>query len=46
MPRVEFEPTIAVFEWAKTVHTSDLSGTVIGYLQSNLYKIYIKIFGA
>jgi hypothetical protein len=30
MPQVEFEPTIAVFERAKTVHASDRAATVIG----------------
>jgi hypothetical protein len=30
MPRVGFEPTIPVFESAKTVHASDLSATLIG----------------
>jgi hypothetical protein len=30
VPRVEFEPTIPVFEGAKTVHASDRQATVIG----------------
>jgi hypothetical protein len=30
MPRVEFEPTIPVFEWTKTVHALDRAATVIG----------------
>jgi hypothetical protein len=30
MPPVGFEPTIAVFEWSKTVHTLDRAVTVIG----------------
>jgi hypothetical protein len=30
MPRVEIEPTIPVFERAKTVHALDRSATVIG----------------
>jgi hypothetical protein len=30
MPQVRFEPTIPVFEWAKTVHASDRAATVIG----------------
>jgi hypothetical protein len=30
MPRVEFEPTIPAFEWAKTVHALDSAATVIG----------------
>jgi hypothetical protein len=31
MPRLGFEPTIPAFEWAKTVHTSDRTATVIGF---------------
>jgi hypothetical protein len=30
MPRVGFEPTILVFERAKTVHALDRAATVIG----------------
>jgi hypothetical protein len=30
MPRVEFEPTIPVFERTKTVHASDRAATVTG----------------
>jgi hypothetical protein len=30
MPHVGFEPTIPVFEWAKTVHALDRAATVIG----------------
>jgi hypothetical protein len=30
MPQVGFEPTIAVFERAKTVHVLDRAATVIG----------------
>jgi hypothetical protein len=30
MPRMEFEPTIPVFEWAKTVHALHRAATVIG----------------
>jgi hypothetical protein len=30
MPRVGFETTISVFEWAKTVHVLDSAATVIG----------------
>jgi hypothetical protein len=29
--RVGFEPTIPVFEWAKTVQALDRAATVIGY---------------
>jgi hypothetical protein len=32
MPRVRFEPTIPVFERAKTVHALDRAATVIGCL--------------
>jgi hypothetical protein len=34
MPRMEFEPTISVFEWAKTVHALDRAATVIGHIYS------------
>jgi hypothetical protein len=30
MPRVGFEPTIPVFERAKTIHALDLAASVIG----------------
>jgi hypothetical protein len=30
MPQVEFEPTIPVFDRAKTVHALDRAATVIG----------------
>jgi hypothetical protein len=30
MPQVEFEPTIPVFEWAKTFHALDGPDTVMG----------------
>jgi hypothetical protein len=30
MPQVRFEPTIPVFDWAKTVHAIDVAATVIG----------------
>jgi hypothetical protein len=36
MPRVVFEPTIPVFEGAKTVHVTDRAATVIG-----LYFLYV-----
>jgi hypothetical protein len=32
MPRVGFEPTISVLEWAKTVCTLDHAATMIGIL--------------
>jgi hypothetical protein len=31
MPEVGFEPTIPVFEWAKTVHVLDRAASVIGF---------------
>jgi hypothetical protein len=39
MPRVDFEPTIPVFERAKTVHALDRVATAIGsqcYTESNI----------
>jgi hypothetical protein len=39
MPQVGFEPTIKVFERAKTVHDSDSAATVIGFIP--IYSIYI-----
>jgi hypothetical protein len=30
VPQVGFEPTIAVFEWAETVHALDRAGAVTG----------------
>jgi hypothetical protein len=50
MPRVEFEPTIPVFERAKTVHALDRAATMIGtnklwsMLMSNLahcLRVYV-----
>jgi hypothetical protein len=32
MPRVRFEPTTPVFEWAKTVDALDRAATVIGLI--------------
>jgi hypothetical protein len=31
MPQMGFEPTMPVFEWAKTVHALDRAATVIGW---------------
>jgi hypothetical protein len=36
MPQVGFEPTIPVFERAKTVHVLDLAATAIGILYTTL----------
>jgi hypothetical protein len=41
MPRVGFEPTIPVFEWAKTVHALDGAATVTG---TCLYKKKLRGF--
>jgi hypothetical protein len=41
MPRVGFEPTIPVFERAKTVHALDRADTVIG--KTDIY-IAMEIF--
>jgi hypothetical protein len=40
MPSVEFEPTIPVFERAKTVHALDRAATVIGSLHYITYINY------
>jgi hypothetical protein len=40
MPRVGFEPTIPVFERAKTVRALDRAGTVIGYLRLGYVCMY------
>jgi hypothetical protein len=39
MSRVGFEPTVSVFEWAKTVHALDRAATVIGCLAFCGFKI-------
>jgi hypothetical protein len=41
MPQVGFQPTIPVFEQAKTVHASDRTATVIGTLSPHAYG-YLK----
>jgi hypothetical protein len=38
MPRVEIEPTIPVFERAKTVHDSDIAANVDGYIPTTDIK--------
>jgi hypothetical protein len=38
MPLVGFEPTIPVFERAKTVHTLDCAATVIGFPLNSISK--------
>jgi hypothetical protein len=42
MPQVEFEPTIPVFERAKSVHASDCAVSVIGALPSLSVQILIQ----
>lgn len=46
MPREEYEPTIPVFERAKTVHVLDRSATVFGvsnrYPPAKSREIYVK----
>jgi formylmethanofuran dehydrogenase subunit E len=38
MPRVGFEPTIPVFERAKTFHALDCAATAIGYQHNTSLK--------
>jgi hypothetical protein len=40
MPRVGFEPTIPVFERAKTVHALDRAATLIGLMRYLLLHSY------
>jgi hypothetical protein len=42
MLRVGFEPTIPVFEKAKTVHTLDRAATVIGYINILYTKFMLQ----
>jgi hypothetical protein len=41
MSQVQFEPTIPMFEQAKTSHASDLTATVFGF---DKYLPYKKLF--
>jgi hypothetical protein len=41
MPQVEFEPTIPVSVWAKTVHALDRAATVIGRLGIYILKLRV-----
>jgi hypothetical protein len=44
MPQVGFEPTIPMFERAKTVHASDRAATVIGIHEvQNPIKRFLSI---
>jgi hypothetical protein len=43
MPRVGFEPTIPLFERAKTVHALDRATNVIGYPQNLAPKIKFTV---
>jgi hypothetical protein len=36
MPRVGFEPTTPMFEWAKTIHALDRAITVLGRLNDTV----------
>jgi hypothetical protein len=45
MPQVRFEPTIPVFEQAKTVHASVCAATVIGISAVNIPLIYYFLNG-
>jgi hypothetical protein len=45
MPQVGFEPTIPVFERAKTVHALDCAATVIGMSPSNIVKVNRRMMG-
>jgi hypothetical protein len=45
MPRVGFEPTIPVFERAKTVHALDRSATVVGGFCTYKYINMINVVG-
>jgi hypothetical protein len=40
MPLVEFEPTVPVFERAKTVHDLVRAATVIGEVEDRVTKYY------
>jgi hypothetical protein len=42
MPRVGFEPTTPVFEWAKTVHASDRAVTVIDKDHTRTTKTFLR----
>jgi hypothetical protein len=41
MPRMEFEPTTPVFEWAKTIHASERTATVIRCFEPNLLIVFV-----
>jgi hypothetical protein len=41
MPRVEFEPTIPVFERAKTIHALDRAASVFGSIAYTLRQIIL-----
>jgi hypothetical protein len=43
MPRVGFEPTIPVFERAKTVHALDRAVTVVGSMFSYVRKLCLEL---
>jgi hypothetical protein len=43
IPQMGFEPTIVVFEWAKTVHALDCPATVIGSVAPTSKKMYVLL---
>jgi hypothetical protein len=43
MPQVGFEPTISVFERAKTVHALDSAATVIGQLHTYRHPEFLYV---
>jgi hypothetical protein len=45
MPKVRFEPTVPVFERAKTVHALDQASTVIGPINKTIYNVNCLSFG-
>jgi hypothetical protein len=46
VPQVGSEPTIQVFEWAKTVHALDRAATVIGYCKQYVSEERIQDYKA
>jgi hypothetical protein len=44
MSRVGFEPTIPVFERAKTIHALDAAATAIGCYMSTNYDLIVSLF--
>jgi hypothetical protein len=44
MSRAEFEPTIPVFDWAKTVHALDRPATVIDKINASCITIQFSAY--